>query len=131
MKYSAKQYAEALYDLTKEKDKEEIKKIISKFVIELRDNNDAGLADKILWQFENVYNQKEGLQKVEITSAQKLNDSLKKQIVKIFAESTGKEIEMEENIDEALIGGFRAKVGDILLDNSVRNRLQTLKNKLK
>jgi F-type H+-transporting ATPase subunit delta len=43
---------------------------------------------------------------------------------------TGAEIQLREEVDESLIGGLTVKVGDRLLDASVRGRLERLRNQL-
>jgi F-type H+-transporting ATPase subunit delta len=40
---------------------------------------------------------------------------------------TGKEVELIEQIDESLIGGFILKVGDQQIDDSIKRKLNDLK----
>jgi F-type H+-transporting ATPase subunit delta len=43
---------------------------------------------------------------------------------------TGQEIEINEVVDESLIGGITVRIGDRLYDASVRNRLERLRARL-
>jgi F-type H+-transporting ATPase subunit delta len=43
---------------------------------------------------------------------------------------TGSDVELEVRIDERLIGGLTVRVGDRLLDASVRGRLERLRDQL-
>ena len=45
-------------------------------------------------------------------------------------ELTGDEIEINEVVDESLIGGLTVRIGDRLYDSSVRNRLERLRARL-
>jgi F-type H+-transporting ATPase subunit delta len=57
----------------------------------------------------------------------------KESIAKIraaLAEKTGKKVRMEVSVDPALIGGAVTKIGDLVLDGSVRTQLMSLKESL-
>ena len=116
----------AISDLKKDADS-----AVNKFVSLLRTNNDLKLAEKIGEEFENIYNEKNNIKIVEVESARKLAENIKKEIIKIFGKATGKDIILEEKIDEDLIGGFKVRMDDILLDSTIKSRLVSLKNKLK
>ena len=45
-------------------------------------------------------------------------------------ELTGDEIEINEVVDESLIGGITVRIGDTLYDASVRSRLERLRARL-
>jgi F0F1-type ATP synthase delta subunit len=43
---------------------------------------------------------------------------------------TGSDVDLRAEVDEALIGGLTVRVGDQLLDASLRGRLERLRNQL-
>ena len=43
-----------------------------------------------------------------------------------MAEQTGQSVELVEKVDQDIIGGFVLKIGDRLMDNSVRYKLKSL-----
>ena len=47
-----------------------------------------------------------------------------------LTELTGTKIEMNEVVDESLIGGIAVRIGDQLYDASVRSRLERLRARL-
>jgi F-type H+-transporting ATPase subunit delta len=47
-----------------------------------------------------------------------------------LSKKTGKEVRMETRVDPALIGGLVTKIGDLVLDGSVRTQLISLKESL-
>ncbi len=56
-----------------------------------------------------------------------LNDKLQAALEKI----TGKKVVLSTKIDPSIIGGIIAKVGDLVLDGSIRSQLQGLKESIK
>ncbi|MEE9432276.1 MAG: ATP synthase F1 subunit delta [Melioribacteraceae bacterium] len=68
--------------------------------------------------------------KVQISSAIELSDEQKENIAKKLEEITNKKIISEYNIDNSIIGGFKARFGDTIIDASVKHQLELLKKKL-
>lgn len=79
--------------------------------------------------FENQLRIKRGISRANLTTAVKLTKEQTVSLTKILAESVGAKIELEERIDEDLIGGFVLKVGDKQIDSSVKTELNRIKNK--
>jgi F-type H+-transporting ATPase subunit delta len=81
---------------------------------------------EILTAFIASYKKHNNIQIVKLTSASPLSDAVKDAIVTQIKKSAGfQQIELEEKVDEALIGGFVLQIGDKLVDASV---LYDLKN---
>jgi ATP synthase F1 delta subunit len=68
--------------------------------------------------------------KAEITSAIALSDDEKEQIRKRLIAEHGEGLSFTFEVDPALLGGLRVRVGDRLIDNSVASRLATLREAL-
>src|SRR3954466_7869904 len=75
----------------------------------------------VLWEHENK------LLPVEITSAVELDDEIAQRIGDQIGEQTGQRVELTKTVDPALIGGLVLRVGNSILDASIRNRLDNLK----
>ena len=43
---------------------------------------------------------------------------------------TGGKVELETKVDPTLLGGIQVRLGDLLIDGSVRGRLERLRNRL-
>lgn len=70
--------------------------------------------------FIDAYKVKKNIQTVQLTTAMPINDAVKQAIIAQIKKSAGFEnIEMEEKVDESLIGGFVLKIGDKLVDASI------------
>ncbi len=65
--------------------------------------------------------------RAEIVSAVELSDKVKESIRKQLTAEYGENLIFEFRVDPTLLGGFRIRVGDRLIDNSVASRLQALR----
>ncbi len=64
---------------------------------------------------------------VDVTSARKLNDGLRTELVKLLKDATGaSRVELSEHLDPSLLGGLIARTPDQQLDASVRTKLKQL-----
>lgn len=64
----------------------------------------------------------------EVRSAVELNDDQRKRLAEALGQATGKQVEVKVVVDPSILGGIVAQVGDTVIDGSVRNRLDQLKN---
>jgi ATP synthase F1 delta subunit len=77
-----------------------------------------------LWEQENR------LLPVEITSAIELDQGIVDRIGKQIGEQTGQTIELSTQVDPDLLGGLVVRVGNSVLDASIRNRLEQLRKQV-
>jgi F-type H+-transporting ATPase subunit delta len=73
----------------------------------------------------------EGIQRAHVTTAVPLDDGQRRMIVERLAGITGKTIRMTEGVDRAVIGGIVIRIGDRLIDGSVRFHLAKMRDGLK
>jgi F-type H+-transporting ATPase subunit delta len=64
---------------------------------------------------------------VTVTSAVKLDPEIVERIGSEIEKQTGNEVEVESKVDEGILGGLVLQVGNMVLDASVRNRLEKLR----
>jgi F-type H+-transporting ATPase subunit delta len=62
-----------------------------------------------------------------VRSARPLSNEQKERIGKALGTALGKRIEVRVVVDPSVIGGLVAKVGDTVIDASVRNRLDQIR----
>jgi F-type H+-transporting ATPase subunit delta len=67
---------------------------------------------------------------VEVTSALELDGSTVKSIGDRIGEQTGNEIELRTKVDPDILGGIVLRVGNFILDASIRNRLDQLRKQV-
>ena len=73
-----------------------------------------------------LLNLKQNIVTARLTSAAALSDADVNQIKKKLAEGLGKKLELDVKVDESLIGGAVLRLGDQVIDGSVKGRLQAL-----
>jgi F-type H+-transporting ATPase subunit delta len=128
MRISAQQYAQTLFDLTDGKSEFEIEKYVADFARYIHRNRKLKLADKIVEQFSKIYNQKNGIVEAEITTRKKIGEAeIKKMKQHILKKYQARKVVLKNTIDESLKGGFVLKVGDEVVDGSVKGKLNALK----
>ena len=66
----------------------------------------------------------------EVRSAVPLSDDQRARLAKALNEATGKQVEVKVVVDPSVLGGIVAQVGDTVIDGSVRNRLDQLRDAL-
>jgi F-type H+-transporting ATPase subunit delta len=72
-----------------------------------------------------------GIQRGEVVSADKLSDDELGKIRRALSKLSGKEVVLTTKVNPELIGGIYAKVGDRVLDGTIRTQLNQLKESLK
>jgi F-type H+-transporting ATPase subunit delta len=99
--------------------------------LELVSNNGReSYITEIAHSFLNQLKEHRGIVPVTIISAQKLDAKTKEQITSKISASIQGTLEITENVDESLIGGFIVRMGDHQIDASVSNQLNRLKQEL-
>jgi len=71
-----------------------------------------------------------GLLTAEVISASPLDERRKDRLRRALSERTGSEVRVEVTLDQGLIGGAIAKVGDLVIDGSIRTQLSQLRANL-
>ncbi len=67
---------------------------------------------------------------VEVRTARPLPEDLERKLLEKLQKTTGKDIQLEVQVDRSIIGGLVLKVGDILIDGSLQRGLEKLQEKL-
>jgi F-type H+-transporting ATPase subunit delta len=67
----------------------------------------------------------------EVRSAVPLDADQRKKMAKALSQATGKRVEVKVIVDPSLIGGVVAKIGDTIIDGSVKRRLQQLREQVR
>lgn len=93
-------------------------------------NGRESLLPEIAEAFIALVKKSKGIVPVTITSAVKLDEAVKKDILAKIQPAIDGKPEVTEIIDPALIGGFTVRMGDIQIDASVASKLGQLKQRL-
>lgn len=72
-----------------------------------------------------------GITESVLTTAVQVNAKVKKQITDLVSEVFRTKVELKENIDPEIIGGFILRIDDNYIDASIKNKLRKIKKELK
>jgi F-type H+-transporting ATPase subunit delta len=93
-------------------------------------NGREGLLPEIAEAFAALVRESKGIVSVSLISAAPLDASTKDAITKKVQGLVSGQLEIEEKIDESLIGGFVVRMGDTQIDASVASQFNKLKQRL-
>ena len=96
------------------------------FVRVLADNRRLELLPDIAALFEIQRQEAEGTIKAELVSAYPATDEQQALIIESLRRRLGKDIELSCSTDAGLLGGAIIRAGDLVIDGSVRGKLQRL-----
>jgi F-type H+-transporting ATPase subunit delta len=82
---------------------------------------------RIRRQFDALWKKENKRLDVTVTSAIELDPDVVESIGKRIEEQTGQTIELQSRVDENVLGGVVLQVGNVVLDASIRNRLDKLR----
>jgi F-type H+-transporting ATPase subunit delta len=66
----------------------------------------------------------------EVRSAVELDDDQRRRLAAALGKATGKNVSLKVVVDPTVLGGISAQIGDQVIDGSVRNRLNQLREAL-
>ncbi len=148
MKYNPKQYAQALYESLKEVPtegrgssmrgigKKDVDLVFKNFYTILLRNNDLKLINKIIEKIEEIDKEKRGVTEVKIASAKKIDPEINEKLQSLIKKPRTKgdfvrgKAEIKQEIDPSLIGGLKIQIGDLLIDGSIKAKLNKLRQSL-
>ena len=81
----------------------------------------------VISEFRRLYRLREGIVLATVTSASALEPAEVQALQSHLEATTGKSIELSQEVDHELLGGLQVRVGDQLIDGSVRGRLERLR----
>ncbi|MDB4940217.1 MAG: synthase delta subunit [Candidatus Doudnabacteria bacterium] len=121
----AQQYAQALYEAIHEVRPEDQDKVLDNMAKIMAQRGDLGMFDQVAEEYQKLDSKAHGIKEVEVTSAHHLNT---KELIKDLNKIVGDKTEVKEKIDQNIIGGVVVRVDDTLIDASVRNSLENLRD---
>lgn len=121
MKYNPRQYAKALYDSLKETKDSDL--VFKNFYTILLRNNDLKIINKIIEKIEEIDKEERGVVEVEVTSTKEIDKQKIRNII-------GEKAEIQQKIDPTLIAGLKIQINDLLIDGSLKAKLNKLRQSL-
>ena len=100
---------------------------VENFLALLVENHRMPVIFRVRRDFEHLWEQENKLLPVTITSAVALDEATVKSIGDAIGRQTGQRVELTTNVDPDVLGGLVVRVGNSILDASIRNRLDNLR----
>jgi F-type H+-transporting ATPase subunit delta len=101
-----------------------------RFALFLSEKDRLDELESVVRNFELMYDDLQNVQRVRITSAMPLEDDQAAAIAARFGALLGKEIKSTTDVDPAMLGGFKVRVGDTIHDFSIQAQLEALRQNL-
>ncbi len=96
----------------------------------LRSKSRLALGPSIASYFADLLDEERGIVRARLRTAVPLDDAQVASVRQRLTTQTGRTVELEAEVDPAIIGGAILQVGDQLIDGSTRRRLQRLRTEL-
>jgi F-type H+-transporting ATPase subunit delta len=96
------------------------------FVRTLADNRRLALLPEISAIFDELKSEAEGVIDVTVTSAAPLDDAQRRKLTAALEQRLGRSVRLQCATDPALIGGAVLRAGDLVIDGSLRSRLERI-----
>ncbi len=85
---------------------------------------------RIRSQFEVLWDDENKLLPVRVTSAIELGEATIRSIGERIGQETGQQVELSSDVDPDILGGIVLRVGNLILDASIKNRLNQLRKQV-
>ena len=85
---------------------------------------------RVAVEFRRLDNRRQGITEASATAAAELTPAELEALTDRLEQFTGGRVELDVAVDPSLLGGLVVRVGDRLIDGSVRGRLERLRNQL-
>jgi F-type H+-transporting ATPase subunit delta len=104
--------------------------LVRNFLLLLAQRGRAAEVEEVEREFERLVAREEGRIEVELTTAVELSDEEAREIVTQIEQVAGRQVDARRKVDPSLIGGIVLQAGTLLVDASVRGRLNRLRREL-
>jgi len=108
-----------------------ISPVMISFLLLLFDKGRIGFLSDINKFYRKASDELKGIAHASVLSAVALSSDVTEKIRTALSKKTGKDIRLEVKQDESLIGGIVTKIGDYVLDGSIKTQLLNMKESLK
>jgi F-type H+-transporting ATPase subunit delta len=100
------------------------------FVETLAENRRLAYLPQIAALFDELKNQAEGIAEVSVTSATPLDTAQQRRLVEALSRRLKRQVRLHCTTDAGLIGGAVVRAGDLVIDGSLRGKLERMANEL-
>jgi F-type H+-transporting ATPase subunit delta len=91
----------------------------------------ADVLGDIAEMFQILVDEENNIAQGTVVSATELSAEMQAKVQETLEKITGKQVTLTTQVDESIIGGMIAKVGDLVMDGSIKTQLEELKESIK
>lgn len=107
-----------------------ISETVFNFLNVLVDKGRISFIDKIISEYRNLYNEKNGILEITAVTSTPLSDELRNKLIAKLESVSSKKITLVEKTDKTILGGIILNYGNTQIDASIKSRLDTLRKTL-
>ncbi|MGV6858360.1 MAG: F0F1 ATP synthase subunit delta [bacterium] len=96
----------------------------------LAENSRLEVVPELADMYEQLVSEAHGSIEATVVSAQALDDSQQQTLAKSLSHRLGRDVKLECSVDESLLGGVVVHAGDLVIDGSLKGRLEKLTSAL-
>jgi F-type H+-transporting ATPase subunit delta len=100
------------------------------FIKLMIENDRLTLLPDVAQLYQHYYEEDSGAQTVEVYAAAPLTDDQQKRLIEALSKRTGKDISLQIEVDETLLGGAKIYCGDLVIDGTLGGKVERLKTEL-
>jgi F-type H+-transporting ATPase subunit delta len=104
--------------------------VVRNFLAVLIENHRMPALFRIRRELDAMWREVNQLLPVQVTSAVELDEAVTRQIGEEIGRQTGRTVELTANVDPDVLGGIVLRVGNSILDASIRTRLDRLRKQV-
>jgi F-type H+-transporting ATPase subunit delta len=108
-----------------------LSKAVGAFVLLLFDKGRIGFLGDINDFYQKLADELKGVGRASLVSATELSSEAIEKIRNTLSQKTGKDIILEVEQDPGIIGGIVTRIGDLVLDGSIKTQLLNMRESLK
>jgi F-type H+-transporting ATPase subunit delta len=101
-----------------------------RFLALLIDRQREDVLGDIYTEYQRLANERRNIEYVKVTSATPLTDEEFQALGNALVQRTGKRVSLEVTLDPSIMGGLILRMGDTVIDGSIRTRLEQLRTRL-
>jgi F-type H+-transporting ATPase subunit delta len=103
---------------------------VRNFLYLLASKNELHLLPEVLVELDRLMSRGPARQLVRVTSSVELNDEERKKLEEKTRKQFGQDLDFEYRVDKDLLGGVMIRIGDKVIDGSVKGKLDAMRAKL-
>jgi F-type H+-transporting ATPase subunit delta len=108
-----------------------LSKLMTSYLMLLFDKGRMGYIGEINNFYQKLADELKGIARASLVSATELASDTVEKIRASLSQKTGKDIMLEVEQDPSLIGGIVTKIGDLVLDGSIKTQLSNMRESLR